>query len=730
MAKLTRFAYVLTLSQLLLRTRNNEGFVMVAVIHRDEDIQPAATHKAFLPISIWCWFKDVAVTLKPCRFSALMVLLGATALILVPQCQEALRGLAERDEVRWLVTLQWSTFFTAAMVWAFSAWYWARQMLNLCFPSTPPSTPRRESFRKLIPRILGVGALLSVAVALWNSGRVYRGGALNHDAAVEIAIAEAVAMGLTGLFFLFVWLRRKLFKIENLVDSKQARRFKELASITWWLLLGSALLAFTFFLMFWLAPLKFAPLIGAPAILLFAASTWIPLGSFVVYLGSRYEFPILSLVFVAAAVFSFWNDNHALRTLPGELSTPIPIDASANEWLRLRADEIKTAKAAGRRYPVFVVAAAGGGIRAAYWTASLLSAFEDQYRGKFASHTFAISGVSGGSLGAATFVALTAQNAIAPLHACRDKPANHIQPCADAVLSQDFLSPALASMLYPDLTQRFLPFGIQAFDRARVLEGSWEAAWDDQGMPADPFKQSLHDLWKTDHARKLPLLFLNSTVVESGQRAIVSPVAIEGFKGFDDALDVAALTNKPIPLSAAAHLSARFTYLSPAAATFDAQNKLRAHLVDGGYFENSGGTTAANVLAVLGDVAERMELRDSISLWVILIGNAPGYIADGESHLDEPQHFIMEARAPIEAIFNARDARGRYAEANVAQYARPYGGDALVFGLQPSDVPLPLGWMLSDSAQHEIDRQTDALLREPSKNKSMSKIDALLTDLR
>ena len=41
-----------------------------------------------------------------------------------------------------------------------------------------------------------------------------------------------------------------------------------------------------------------------------------------------------------------------------------------------------------------VVAAAGGGVRASYWTAAILGKIQDMY-GDFGKHVFAISAVSG-----------------------------------------------------------------------------------------------------------------------------------------------------------------------------------------------------------------------------------------------------------------------------------------------------------------------------------------------
>ena len=63
---------------------------------------------------------------------------------------------------------------------------------------------------------------------------------------------------------------------------------------------------------------------------------------------------------------------------------------------------------AGETHPLYIVATEGGGIRAAYWTAAVLGEIQDK-NPNFAAHLFAISGVSGGSLGAAVFEALLAE---------------------------------------------------------------------------------------------------------------------------------------------------------------------------------------------------------------------------------------------------------------------------------------------------------------------------------
>ena len=83
----------------------------------------------------------------------------------------------------------------------------------------------------------------------------------------------------------------------------------------------------------------------------------------------------------------------------------LPHDSSGfRDWLLARQGEIETygARNRGQKFPIFVVAAQGGGYYAAYHSALFLARVADRCP-NFGQHVFAISSVSGGSLGAAVF---------------------------------------------------------------------------------------------------------------------------------------------------------------------------------------------------------------------------------------------------------------------------------------------------------------------------------------
>ncbi len=216
-------------------------------------------------------------------------------------------------------------------------------------------------------------------------------------------------------------------------------------------------------------------------------------------------------------------------------------------------------------YPVILVSAEAGGIRAAYFTAVALGRIADRCP-QMTGHIFAISGVSGGAVGAALFAA--AMKAWPPNTADRRcdlkvaAPPIYEQALAQ-VLSDDHLSPFLAKMLFPDALQRILPFPIDSFDRQRGLQFSLERSFR-RVFGQDLMSQSIYNLQPTSATPSAPYLLLNTTEVQSGRRVVVTPLYLrtEPFGGVDDWhwLD----WDRGPPLSAAAGVSACFPVFSPA----------------------------------------------------------------------------------------------------------------------------------------------------------------------
>jgi hypothetical protein len=674
---------------------------------------------------LWIRFVDALPVIWICRFAVLSVVLGGVLLIFVDQAQEAIVRVVEASRPRRFVELAFA--LAAVSAWALSAWYCSRVLLRFKFPQSPHATEELVKWAKRLPHWLGVSVFVIAGVAVIRAGVDARLGASGEG-------WRLYALGLTCLagaviFWLFV--ERRPFKLDaaKLAARGFAATNPYLAVFPigdglprdlkiWigvWLASGLLLfLAFTFF------PYGFGGGIGAVTIFILAFGAWIPFGSTLVYLSERWHrLPLLAILVLVAVAWGLcpWLDNHDVRLLPAPAPARPELKDFLRDWLHERRDEI----AASTQYPVFVVAASGGGIRAAYWTASVLGEAQDRCPA-FARHTLALSGVSGGSLGVATFAALVAQNpsaALAPSSPCiaGPIPQNGVRTRAARILEEDFLAPTVATMLYPDLVYRFLPLAFlpqHLTDRGVTLEQGWERAWFSHENN-DRFAQAFGALRAGEAARVVPALFLNSTTVETGDRIIVSNVDVSA-PPFSSSYDALKIAGHEMPLSTAVHLSARFTYVSPAGSLrTGADRKLWGHVVDGGYFENSGHTATFEIMDTLARCLTRAEncfssdreLFDSrLRVVLITITNEPQDAERARSMpAPRPAAFMNEVLSPLRAMLNARAAHGVFSETAAEHLARNEVGMVIELRVVDQGVMLPLGWTLARGATENLDKQ-------------------------
>jgi len=312
--------------------------------------------------------------------------------------------------------------------------------------------------------------------------------------------------------------------------------------------------------------------------------------------------------------------------------------------------------------------------------------------------------VSGGSLGAAVFTALVKEQRRGKLTSSPASSSGALQSYAHSILSADYLAPTAAYILYPDLLQRFLPFPVPWFDRSRAIEGAWEKSWEKQ-MKNTCLSNGFHSLWD-DGGERLPALFLNSTWVESGKRAIASNLKIDD-QTFSDAVDIFDTIKAEMRLSSAVHNSARFTYVSPAG-TIKTSKGVWGHLVDGGYFDNSGASTAVEILDAMEE-AVTPELWEKITPVVIMITNDPRL---NDAKAPGPYRFMNEIMSPIRTFFNTRPARASYSRAALYSWTCDKKGIFLQLGLEDINGPLPMSWVLSDVAKKTMQDHLELLLNK------------------
>ena len=258
-------------------------------------------------------------------------------------------------------------------------------------------------------------------------------------------------------------------------------------------------------------------------------------------------FTLLLIWLVAAARFDtgvHWD----IRLLD---DTPAPGArlTLAQAWESWRDAQPKpTAAAGGERpaVPLVVVAASGGGIRAATWTAlAMRCLFEGQpavghdgtptdcATGDASARTGSVllaSGISGSSLGLAAFAA--------HLNVKDDTTADWVDR-----LRGDYVSSQLAWQLLVEVPRSLLHFRAQ--DRAEVMERTWEQGWDSVKASAggNPLAQGLlATQLAAGRAGRVPLLLLNGDSVYDGCWLLTSALD-EGVRTFPNPSDAA---NKPL----------------------------------------------------------------------------------------------------------------------------------------------------------------------------------------
>jgi hypothetical protein len=439
---------------------------------------------------------------------------------------------------------------------------------------------------------------------------------------------------------------------------------------------------------------------------------------------------VLATVAVLFSLSDFTN-NHRVRRVPyvAQAAATMPdLSDIFENWYKARTDQSKFPE----RYPIYIVAAQGGGIYAAMHAAHFLSYMQARCP-NFAHHLFAISGVSGGSVGAATFAAAMKDaeqrgGVKIPDTGCADRRGED-DPAINAVqaLDGDFWSPLQAMWLFPDLLQQFLPLRVEVFDRARALEHGLEASWQRivtqtdlygprvQDKTANTMAEPFLSLWPQGFDKSLftPALVLNTTEVDTGRRRLISPFTFEGLTDlrFFPVSCKSEGKIESLPLSAAAVLSARVPWITPTGWYYDlskdgdctSPEKSVTKLSDGGYFEASGVATALDLAHSLKNIIDQRGLNVDIKLVILTSGGFASDTADG----------LDEALDPIRTMLNASEARGyiEVGRAEQADFARAssQSGAVLKLRLEERGYPLPLGWSLSDVTRYLIQYQTGEL---------------------
>ncbi|MFG1183614.1 MULTISPECIES: hypothetical protein [Xanthobacter] len=460
---------------------------------------------------------------------------------------------------------------------------------------------------------------------------------------------------------------------------------------------------------------------------------WVPILAYLSSVGRRFHVPILTGLFIAGAVGVYvFGDNHAVRTVTADEPAYRRTSLVQAVHLWMRANGCAEQPSSCPR-PI-IVAAAGGASRAGFFTASVIGHFLDYDRqkqafgftradgskvsraarddGRFsaaiqsvldgqerqgknvATHLFALSGVSGGSYGAAVVAAaLSARTGTAPpcpteapahwfggaIHGWRD--------CLESMTADDFLTATFFGLAFHDQVQLFLR------DRAALLEEAWEASFARHvaaaGANAGPgAARRLSEPFlgaPRDPEHWVPYLVLNGTSVETGQRIITTDILPTYAASsrcpsggptaecpiFTHAIDFHSLVRSDLDvrLSTAATNSARFPVISPPGSIYQVDTDVVDRIVDGGYFENFGAESALELAQAMVDV------EPALAPFVLVVSNDPQSVLTEERTARgvvvpdaAEQSFLPEVVGPVDAIGAVRSGRGRLAVAHAAAW--------------------------------------------------------------
>lgn len=653
----------------------------------------------------WDYAKRLYQFLLPLRFNILALVVVGFAFLISAQGYDIIANLAEDDPTGAEPphdAQRWGYIF-GVIFFAVQIWYWSRQLLRIKPPAGKPTAQEFPRLAEWTPRILGICAFLVCIASLWRVARNY---------GVPEPVAElrtmAIILGVALIAIIVITVITRRMRPDNLQQTTLAER-PLFARVMMFGGLVMAVLMFAWATFF----VQSIVVVGSAFVVMLSFALLIPVGSLLVYLGIRWGAPTLTFLLIWAILISPLSDNHVVQTVPdANISERPAIGPAFDKWFERLDREHPTQNG---MQPVFLVATEGGGIRAAYWTAAVLTSLTDTIP-TFPEHVFAISGVSGGALGTTVYGALLIRDkdtdARLDDHQSQIGEEHGLRFAARQMLSQDALSPTLAAMMQPDLAQRFFPAPILP-DRARALEGGWEHSWRKaialhNGKDDDTFAGGFLAMMKgkEDH---YPSLFLNGTIVETGQRIVASNLHVDrdsGEEALAESVDMFEAIGEDVRVSTAVNNSTRFTYVGPAGtlrraasgnggSSLDCEPGARCeHVVDGGYFENSGSRTASDVLEVLA----RSKYAARIQPHIIFIQFRMAVPRPVPS-----EKFANEVLSPVRALLAVRSAHADLATAELK--TRMGVANYTEFELVQSKAVFPLGWLLADRTRNLMDQQ-------------------------
>jgi hypothetical protein len=663
------------------------------------------------PSGIWSCFLDFALVLWVVRVPVATTAFGLLLLGWAPQAQDLFVEFEQAPLWRMFFFL-----FVLIVVWAMPTHYAARMLLDTdarlgALMAAEQSSSRATCLHgssKWVPRFLGLFTFIEVLIAIFRSYlNLPNLDQAEVTASIERALVEMALLVVAGgaAYFIYVvkrkhrirlpafleWLNDRLKGFWQLISPGRTPggAGEEVRDAGRFILFGIFIIfcgIFAFGADF--AGRLFPRAMAVPFIL----GGWLPILSYLSAIGRQVRAPLITLAYAAVAVLAvLLGDNHSVRRIDAGSTVGHPVDVNfirLDEAVKMwMADNGCDPKAAASCPRPIIVAAAGGASRAAFYMATIVGYFMQEAPthgldpNQVRNRLFAISSVSGGSVGAVMVTAALAAKADSKDHPCVQSPVpqwwgqtvNNWRDCFEALTSGDFLTPDFFGFAFNDI----LPFGLWR-DRAAVLEDTWAQRYQEVVTRADqpatasqckgldcPF---LTLRPRPDHW--IPLLVLNGTSEATGGRIVttalaptytpaarcptgndpsncflftetdhfhklfVQDVQSDGWFVWFGAFERYLLRGPPaddIRLSTAAHNSARFPLISPPGTVRNNSGlAIVDRIVDGGYFENYGALSAKELALAMHAV------QPQLSPLVVVISNDPDDLLDSSDDSSPP----------------------------------------------------------------------------------------------
>lgn len=398
----------------------------------------------------------------------------------------------------------------------------------------------------------------------------------------------------------------------------------------------------------------------------------------------------------------------------------------------------KTIETRNKKPFAVLVAADGGGIQAAAWTATVLTGLEKEcratygtdYQGECSKNIRLISSVSGGSVGAMYF--LNGYNDAGDLPKDLDKIVDKAEMSS--------LDAVVWGLVYPDFLRTFsIPY---IMSRGKALENKWEETDKDEQLN----EQTLLEWSKNVKSGIRPAMIFNATIVETGERLMISTSGFDEAKAtcnFDEAKRTCNLKEKKntigrrtfqdlfkncerdnpnydIKIATAARLSASFPIVTPAAHSNikcknEYQQSSKYNIVDGGYYDNYGISSLTEWLdeALTGSKEQGLLIPK-----ILVIQIRANYVNKNEfSPIKADTGIFYQVYSPANALMNMRVA-GQLAHAeNEFQLLRDKWKEkkvdieTAIFEYKPEeDENPPLSWHLTKSEKDRLKENWNKVL--------------------